>query len=49
MILVRMFNVAGYFDGYIHRIATAEERASVQRAAALARAVFLNPPGEPGS
>ena len=47
MILVRTFNVAGYFDGYVHRIATAEERASVHRAAALARAAFLNAPGEP--
>ena len=49
MILVRTFNVAGYFDGYVHRIATAEERASVHRAAALARAAFLNAPGEPES
>jgi hypothetical protein len=31
-------NVAGYFIGYTHRIATVEERASVDRAAALARA-----------
>ena len=49
MILVRTFNVAGYFDGYVYRIAAAEERASVHRAAALARAAFLNAPGEPGS
>ena len=49
MILVRTFNVAGYFDGYVYRIATAEERASVHRAAALARAAFLNAPGEPES
>ena len=49
MILVRTFNVAGYFDGYVHRIATAGERASGHRAAALARAVFLNAPGEPES
>jgi hypothetical protein len=49
MILVRTFNVAGYFDGYVHRIATAGERASVHRAAALARADFLNAPGEPES
>ena len=49
MVLVRTFNVAGYFDGYVHRIATAEERASVHRAAALARAAFLNAPGEPES
>jgi hypothetical protein len=49
MILVRTFSVAGYFDGYVYRIATAEERASVHRAAALARAAFLNAPGEPGS
>ena len=49
MVLVRTFNVAGYFDGYVHRIATAEERASVHRAAVLARAAFLNAPGEPES
>jgi hypothetical protein len=49
MILVRTFNVAGYFDGYVYRIATAEERGSVHRAAALARAAFLNAPGEPES
>lgn len=49
MILVRTFNVAGYFDGYVYRIATAEERASVHGAAALARAAFLNAPGEPES
>ena len=49
MIVVRTFNVAGYFDGYVHRIATAGERASVHRAAALARAAFLNAPGEPES
>jgi len=46
MVLVRTFNVAGYFDGYVHRTATAEERASVHRAAALARAALLNAPGE---
>lgn len=49
MILVRTFNVAGYFDGYVHRIATAGERDGVHRAAALARAAFLNAPGEPAS
>jgi len=49
MILVRTFNVAGYFDGYVHRIATAAERASVHQAAALARADFLNAAGEPES
>ena len=48
MILVRTLDVAGYFDGYVHRIATAEERASVHRAAALARAALVNAPGEPG-
>jgi hypothetical protein len=48
MILVRTFDVAGYFDGYVHRIATAEERASVYRAA-LARVAFLNSVGEPES
>lgn len=36
-VLVRTFNVAGYFDGYVHR------------AAAVARAAFLNAPGEPES
>jgi len=41
--------VAGYYDGYVHRIAAAGERASVHRAAALARAAFLNAPGEPES
>jgi hypothetical protein len=45
MVLVRTFGVAGFFDGYTHRIATAGERASIDRAAALARAAF---PGEPG-
>ncbi len=49
MIVVRTFNVAGYFDGYVYRIATAEERGSVHRAAGLARAAFLNAPGEPQS
>jgi hypothetical protein len=49
MIVVRSVNVAGYFDGYVYRIATAEERASVHRAAALACAAFLNAPGEPES
>ena len=49
MIVVRTFNVAGYFDGYVHRIATAGERASVHRAAALARAAFPNAAGEPES
>jgi hypothetical protein len=48
MVLVRTFNVAGYFDGYVHRIATAGERAGVHRAAALARAGLVNAPGEPG-
>jgi hypothetical protein len=49
MILVRTFNVAGYFDGYVRRIATAGERASVDRAAALARAAFSYAPAEPES
>jgi hypothetical protein len=49
MILVRTLDVAGYFDGYVHRIAAAEERASVDRAAALARAAFLDAVGESGS
>jgi hypothetical protein len=42
MILVRSFNVAGYVGGYVHGMAPAEERVSVHRAAALARAAFLN-------
>jgi hypothetical protein len=46
MILVRTFNVAGYFDGYVYRIASAQERASVRWAAALARAVFPSAPAE---
>jgi hypothetical protein len=48
MVLVRTFGVAGFFDGYTYRIATAEERASIDRAAALARAAFLNAPGGRG-
>jgi hypothetical protein len=48
MVLVRTFGVAGFFDGYTYRIATAEERASIDRAAALARAAFLTALGEPG-
>ena len=49
MIVVRAVKVAGYFDGYVHRIATAQERASVHRAAALARAAFLDTPAKPES
>ena len=49
MILVCSYDVTGYFDGYVHRIATAEERVSVHRAAVLARAAFLGAPGEPES
>ena len=49
MVLVHTFNVAGFFDGYTYRIAAAEERASIARAAALAWAAFLNAPTEPGS
>jgi hypothetical protein len=49
MVLVHEFSVAGFFDGYTYRIATAEERASIARAAALARAVFPDLPGGPGS
>jgi hypothetical protein len=37
MVLETTFNVAGYFVGYTHRIATLEERAALDRAAALAR------------
>jgi hypothetical protein len=47
MVLVHEFNVAGFFNGYTYRIATAEERASIARAAALARAVFADLPGGP--
>jgi hypothetical protein len=47
-VLVHTSGVAGYFDGHIYRIATAGERASIARAAALARAAFLNVPGERG-
>lgn len=36
MILEHHFDVAGFFDGYVYRIATADERTSVQRARALA-------------
>lgn len=38
-----------YSGGYVHRIAAAGERASGHRAAALARAAFLNAAGEPES
>jgi hypothetical protein len=48
MVLVHTFNVAGFFDGYTYRIAAAEERASMARAAALARAASRNAPAEPG-
>jgi hypothetical protein len=34
MVLVHTFDVAGFSGGYTYRIATAEERASVHRAAA---------------
>ena len=48
MVLVHTFNVAGFFDGYTYRIAAAEERASIVRAAALAWAASLNASAEPG-
>jgi hypothetical protein len=48
MVLVHTCNVAGFFDGYTYRIAAAEERASIARAAALARAASLNASAEPG-
>jgi hypothetical protein len=48
MVLVRTFGVAGFSDGYTYRIATAGERAGIDRAAALARAAFPDAPGEPG-
>lgn len=38
MVVVHTVNVAGYFDGYTHRIATPEQRASLVRASALAPA-----------
>jgi len=37
MVLVHSYSVAGYFDGFTYRIADAEERASLDRAAALAQ------------
>ena len=49
MIVVRTVNVAGYFDGYVYRIAAAGERGSVRRAAGLARAAVLAAPAEPRS
>lgn len=49
MIVVRAFKVAGYAGGSVRRIATAEERASVQRAAGLVRAALVNAPAEPQS
>ncbi len=49
MIVVRALNVAGYFGGYVRRVAAAEERGSVRRAAALAGAAVLNAPAEPES
>jgi len=48
-VLVHKFNVAGFCDGCTYRIAATEERASIVRAATLARAALLNAPGEPGS
>lgn len=38
MVLVHTFNVAGYFDGFTYRIPNVDERASLDRAAALVRA-----------
>jgi hypothetical protein len=49
MVLVHTVSVAGFFDGYTYRIATAQERVSIARAAALAAAAFGNAAGEPGS
>jgi hypothetical protein len=49
MVLVHTLDVAGYFDGYVYRIATAQERASVRRAAALARAAFPDAPTSPAT
>lgn len=37
MVLVHTYDVAGYFDGFTYRIADVEERASLDRASALAR------------
>jgi hypothetical protein len=45
MVLVHTFNVAGFFHGYTYRVATTQERAGIDRAAALAQAVFLDAPG----
>jgi hypothetical protein len=47
MVLVHTFGVAGFLDGYTCRIAAAEERASIARAAAFAAAAFQNAPGKP--
>lgn len=47
MVLVRAFGVAGFFGGYTYRIASAEERAGIARAAALARAAFMGLSGGP--
>jgi hypothetical protein len=49
MVLVHTFNVAGLSGGCTCRIATARERDSIARAAALARAALLDALGEPGS
>ena len=48
MVLVHTFSVAGFFGSCTYRIPAAGERAGIARAAALARAVFLNAPGKPG-
>jgi len=42
MIRVHTLNVAGYFDGDVHRIAAVDVRASVDRATALARSASPN-------
>jgi len=48
MVLVHTYDVAGYFDGFTYRIADAEERASLDRAAALARAAQRETGGHDG-
>lgn len=45
---VHTFNVAGYFDGFTYRIANADERASLDRAAALAQVAQRETGGNDG-
>ena len=48
VIVVPTSGVAGYFDGYVRRIAAAGGRVGVHRAAALARAAVLDAPESRG-